>query len=205
MIFKKLREMRAHFKAQRKVNKGWGEISVGSFMEIERICDNSPEDTKDLELQRLIYGEERGDISFLSYMPEVPMWKDHYTINGVRYNLKGDISSMTTSQYIDFIRSKTMTEYLSVILIPDKHSYNDGYDIEEVKRNILDMRFLDAKAIVNFLSRQFQLLSEIMLDYLQKSPSSKLLMSKMTDQQKRIYSQNMEKLTSYMESVTTLI
>ena len=55
-----------------------------------------------------------------------------------------DFTQITTAQYVDFQTfSKkgidALPDLLSVLLIPEGHKYNDGYDIAKVKETVLEL------------------------------------------------------------------
>ena len=57
-------------------------------------------------------------------------------------------------------------DILSVFIIPKGHKYGDGYDINEVKQDILQLNMVDINAISQFFFRQFELFSETFRLYL---------------------------------------
>ena len=66
------------------------------------------------------------------------------------------MQNLSTSQYIDFQQladqSRDMpAEFLSVLLIPDGHRYNDGYNLEDVVKDIENyMNVEDCLALTAF-------------------------------------------------------
>ena len=82
--------------------------------------------------------------------------KKHYTLNGVKYNANFDITKITTAQFVDFrnyaINGAKIEDVLSVCLIPEGHSYNDGYDIIKLKVDCLQMPITEAQTISFFSS-----------------------------------------------------
>lgn len=156
----------------------WSEISVGEWQDIEEII-KSDEDTvsKNVRLVGYMYDipdEEAYElpinefskyldsISFLSKEPNVPSPAPMYEINGKKYVVALDKKKITTAQYIDFksLDNSKIREnihiMLSVILIPEGHKYNDGYNMEEVQRDIQQyFRITHALSLVRFFFRQY--------------------------------------------------
>ena len=62
---------------------------------------------------------------------------------------------------------------MSVFLIPKDHNYNDGYDINEVIKDVGNISVIDFNAICFFLRTQFATLLLIMKDSLLKGMKMK--------------------------------
>lgn len=96
--------------------------------------------------------------------PIVHPVKRKYVINGHKYDFKGYPENLSTAAYIDFYNmDKTVPDnlagHLSLVLIPEGHRYNEGYDINEVREeidNYLDVE--EAYSICDFFTSLFQLL-----------------------------------------------
>lgn len=80
-------------------------------------------------------------LRFLQNQPIGNIVHKSYNLNGHKYNTTLDPAKLTTAQYIDFqVRAADAPEdlagLLSVLLIPEGHSYNDGYSQDEVRETI---------------------------------------------------------------------
>ena len=68
---------------------------------------------------------------------------------------------MLVSQYVDFQAiyvdgfDKRPAELLSVMMVPDGHKYNDGYDKEQVIEDMYDLPVEEALGICHFFIRRF--------------------------------------------------
>ena len=68
---------------------------------------------------------------------------------------------LLTSQYVDFQAiyqdgfEKRPGELLSIMMVPDKHEYNDGYDKDQVIEDMYDMPVEEALGIVDFFTGRF--------------------------------------------------
>ena len=92
---------------------------------------------------------------FLLVLPRPAQVRDTYELRGVRYHPTPGERKMTAGQYIDFQtytkEEDRWAELLSCLLVPEGHTYNDGYDIEAVQAAIRDeLCILDAIALRAF-------------------------------------------------------
>ena len=69
--------------------------------------------------------------------------QDTYIINNVKYKLFKDVEKISTAMFIDYsnyvqnnFNINKYNEFLSIFLIPEGHTYNDGYDIRKVQNDI---------------------------------------------------------------------
>lgn len=159
-------------KRKNKESKGWADVTLAQFTEVERIL-KSKTPTMEMELKRAIYGEEGGAIAFLNEPIRKKNIKKDYWIHGRQYRTSADLSRLTMSQYIDASNSKTNRDLLSVLLIPYGHAYNDGYDMEEVKADIDHLDMVTVQSIAFFLSRQLATFGLCMADYLERKAERK--------------------------------
>ena len=77
-------------------------------------------------------------------------------VNGREYYFDGLLGKITTAQYIDFQnyqKNNDEQKSFSVFIIPKGHKYNDGYDIEQVFNDILDVPVPVLFSASFFLSR----------------------------------------------------
>ena len=142
----------------------WSDITLEQYMLIQEI---KKQDSLDImvELIKILLKiedpEELPYTEFLKYtqqlefmskeIEKVPL-KDTYQINGRNYKLENNVMLLSTSQVIDYRNyakeDNHIAKLLSVFLIPEGHKYNDGYDIEQVVNDILD---LDIKTVISML------------------------------------------------------
>lgn len=166
-----------------KMVNSWEEVTIGQFIEIQQILFANISDTyksvnlisvltgisvDELESYNLnIYSRLNNQLNFLhNPIPKINH-KDVYEINGTKYILKGDISAISTSQYIDYqeyLKEGDPIKLTSVWLIPEGHAYNDGYDIHNVWKDISQMKFVDVQAIGFFFKKQLAAYILIMKD-----------------------------------------
>jgi hypothetical protein len=149
------------------------------------LCDVDEDTIADLhtsEFSRLV-----NETNFLNETPKKNVI-DKITLNGKKYEIFLSISDMTMSQYIDFQtlfpkRDKEFKRILSIFVIPKGCNYNEGYDIEQVIKDIGDyMPITDANNIMFFFALAYQSLTKVMLTSLVKE--MKKLKKKEKDQAK---------------------
>ena len=135
------------------------------------LCDVDEDTIADLhtsEFSRLV-----NETNFLNETPKKNVI-DKITLNGKKYEIFLSISDMTMSQYIDFQtlfpkRDKEFKRILSIFVIPKGCNYNEGYDIEQVIKDIGDyMPITDANNIMFFFALAYQSLTKVMLTSLVK-------------------------------------
>lgn len=170
--------MRLFKKKKEEKELGWNDITVKDLFEIKGIGElqMATEDEKNLKVVSIVtkvpYEQliqmPLGEVSnyvekakFLYEEPKPRKARRSYTINGRRYNLLKNEGEMITSQYIDFQAvyrdgfEKRPGELLSVMMVPEGHEYNDGYDKELVINDMYDMWVEDALGIIDFFTKRF--------------------------------------------------
>lgn len=158
----------------------WKDITLEKYYKIQDLMAVQDDYTV-LNLMDLVYGINsediniwelsKYDISFLKNPIEEGKLPKKLEVNGHIYELKADLTRVTAAQYVDFsnyTKAKTLKyeDILSVFIIPKGHKYGDGYDINEVKQDILQLNMVDINAISQFFFRQFELFSETFRLYL---------------------------------------
>lgn len=158
---------------------GWDDITIADLVKIREIgtLQLATEDEKNLKVAALINDipyEELIQVplsqirtymdatEFLLQEPKAKKVKNHYTINGRKYKLLKNEMDLLTSQYIDFQSvqqdgfDKRPAELLSVMIVPEGHNYNDGYDKDQVIEDMYDMSVTEALGIIDFFTRRFR-------------------------------------------------
>lgn len=147
------------------------DMPVGMYQKLAKIVgEGMPEDDANLATLAVLSGmseEQLLDLplpefrakmdaaGFLLVYPHPAQVRDTYELRGVRYHPTPGERKMTAGQYIDFQtyakEDDRWAELLSCLLVPEGHTYNDGYDIEAVQAAIRDeLCILDAIALRAF-------------------------------------------------------
>lgn len=144
----------------------WKDISLKQYLDIRDIQKTSSNpanslieyffDVHDAEssLPATEYLAKLRELGFIGKERPSVKVKGEYTLNSRVYVLQAIPTALSTAQYIDFDnynRTGDVAGLLSVVLIPKtaKH-YNDGYDIEQAKADILTMSVIDVDAVNAF-------------------------------------------------------
>ena len=147
----------------------WKDITLKQFLDIIDIQKNSKNaanslieyffDVHDPEssLPVQVYLARLNDLQFINSERVANKLRGTYTLNGRKYVLQTNPTLLSSAQYIDFEnynKNNDIAGILSVVLIPDKAKYyNAGYDMEQVKADILTMPILDVDAVNAFFLR----------------------------------------------------
>lgn len=160
----------------------WDNITLEKFYKIQDILEVQ-DDYTNFNLIDTIYGVDsvNMDITELSKYPisflNEPIneknvkLKDKYEINGRVYVSNVNLTQVKTNQFIDFNNYVTnnireFEKMLSVFMIPEGHTYNDGYNIKEVQEDLLQLDIVTVQSLCFFFTTQFQLFVQISQIYL---------------------------------------
>lgn len=156
--------------------KSWKELSVRKYKEISSLKededwqwnalailnDTTYEDivNRPLEETMLLSRDMRRWISDKWIIHPV---KKHYVVNGRKYDFRGYPKDITTAMYVDFQNvgrniPEDMVNMLSIFMVPEGKRYNDGYDLEDVKKDMEEFNVEDAMSVCDFFSSLFQVL-----------------------------------------------
>ena len=152
----------------------YNKLTLGKYIEIQEISRNESLEDIDKQVQILsiltgVVEEEILHLPIMEYKELVarsaflnpdnisyhPIAKK-YLVGGFELIPVKDFRKIETCQYIDFQTyapdlDKYLVEFLSVILVPKGHRYNEGYDILEVQKAIReDMSVSDGVSIAGF-------------------------------------------------------
>lgn len=201
-----------------KVKHSWDDVTIGQYVMLKSMdkTDYPELIDKGMFMVDTIYGIDSSKIPYtafteliqtLDFLGERPDQKKKakakYTLNGTDYIVDLDYTNFTTSQFIDFTSYRKDGDeigMLSSVLIPKGHeTYMDGYDIEEVKKDIEDyLCVTDAMAIMNFFMVASTRFMMHILSYLRKKLTSRK-MKKMSREQKNQIIKEITKLQKIME------
>lgn len=186
----------------------YNDLTVKQMLEIQAIEKTGDELNDNMNILTILFGEDilstpvvelKKMLSEIDLTPVKSNVQPKYIINGKCYALDTKMD-ITTSQYIDYCNYKKdndIVKMLSVFLIPEGHTYNDGYDIFEVIKDIEDMKWVDAEAIGFFFIKRFALFTKIFLNCLE----AKMKKNKMTETEQNI----INILHSFNNSVSSLM
>lgn len=148
----------------------WYNIDLKTFKELQTVLEIEDETERVIAMAELILGEDVTDLPLREFneqlkklefltteVPEsIPPKK--VEINGRVYDVTSLLGNITTAQYLDFmnhIKSDDTARMLSAFVVPKGHKYNDGYDMQEVIKDMDDMPVPVANSITSFFKAQF--------------------------------------------------
>ena len=157
----------------------WNDITYRQLLEIRNMDKENPFPT--IELARIVFGDEVLDLNIQDFSAKTKQLEFLKTqipndlhvkqvkVNGREYYFDGLLGNITTAQYIDFqnyLLKNDEVKCMSVFMIPKGHKYNDGYDMEQVFSDVLDMPATVVTSSCFFFSRQLELFTRIFQRYL---------------------------------------
>lgn len=197
-------------------NKDWSDVTIEQYYKIAELIKEQDEYTV-YNLIDVLWGIDSSKLlakdltkyanrlQFLNKeVPNVTL-KKHYTFNGRKYDSSCDLTSMSTAQFVDynnFIKGGKYEEILSVLFIPEGHSYNDGYDILQVQNDLLQMKITDCMAAAFFFKRQLKVFCHLFQTYLIKKMKKEKMEKSLIDQFKKV---DLYNLVSYPTSLLTVM
>lgn len=158
----------------------WNDITYRQLLDIREAANIEDENERLYAIMQAIFGEEVLDLdlkNFAKKCKEIDFLQNsipndlhvkNIRVNGREYYFDGMLGNITTAQYIDFqnyLKNKDEHRTFSVFIIPKGHKYNDGYDMEQVFNDILDVPVPILFSASFFFIRQFELFIKIFRRY----------------------------------------
>lgn len=158
----------------------WSNIKYRTLLDIREAANIEDENERVYAIMEAVFGEDVLDLplkEFTEKCKEIeflqkPIPNDLHVknikVNGREYYFDGLLGNITTAQYIDFQnyqKNEDEQKTFSVFIIPKGHKYNDGYDMEQVFNDILDIPVPVLFSASFFFSRQFELFIKIFRRY----------------------------------------
>ena len=130
----------------------WSDVTLKQFLELKDIMQIEDETDRTIAIAELLLGLDVSNLplsEFNKKMKELSFLKEEIPnnhivkkveINNRKYNIDALLGRVSTAQYVDFTNymkeENNITKVLSVFFIPNGHKYNDGYDMEQVIRDM---------------------------------------------------------------------
>lgn len=158
----------------------WNDIKYRTFLDIREAANIEDENERVYAIMEAVFGEDVLDLPLKDFnekckelqflQKEIPndLHVKDIKVNGREYYFDGLLGKITTAQYIDFQnyqKNNDEQKSFSVFIIPKGHKYNDGYDMEQVFNDILDIPVPVLFSASFFFSRQFELFIRIFRRY----------------------------------------
>ena len=158
----------------------WSDIKYRTLLDIREAANIEDENERVFAIMEAVFGEDVLDLPLKDFnekckelqflQKEIPndLHVKDVKVNGREYYFDGLLGKITTEQYIDFQnyqKNNDEQKVFSVFIIPKGHNYNDGYDMEQVFNDILDIPVPVLFSASFFFSRQFELFIRIFRRY----------------------------------------
>lgn len=161
----------------------WSDISINKFQKIYEAQQEGGEDML-FKVLAIVEGKTLDDIlntpmskleglmkdiQFLYSEPRVPFVKFKFDLNGSKYKIWMKPTEMSVAQYIDFTTlapkyTTNLSQFLSTVVIPEGHKYNDGYDLDKAIKDIGEyMPVTDGLAVAGFFLTWFETYAHLSL------------------------------------------
>ena len=192
----------------------WADVTIAQHKKIMEVFDREEDDFLILYgLTSIFYGDIdnmkiseanalANTLAFVREKPKPSRAKAHYVLNGHKYNTTLNMQELNTSQYIDFQNladksGEMPAEFLSILLIPEGHKYNEGYRIEDVASDIENyMSVEDAFGLSAFFFNLLQISMKRSIRKLKKLTKAATKEGMMTNEQLEALKAVSEKLES---------
>ena len=158
----------------------WNDIKYRTLLDIREAANIEDENERVYAIMEAVFGEDVLNLPLKDFnekckelqflQKEIPndLHVKDIKVNGREYYFDGLLGKITTAQYIDFQnyqKNEDEQKSFSVFIIPKGHKYNDGYDMEQVFNDILDIPVPVLFSASFFFSRQFELFIRIFRRY----------------------------------------
>ena len=188
--------------------KQWKNITLEKYLDIIELQQYRETSIKnillylyDIDIDTIPINKLPEAIDKLKFLNEVPIvkLKNNYKINNHKYKLNIIPQNYNYNQFLDFqsfSNDNDIVGILSTVLIPKGHKYNDGYDMQQVKEDILQMNYLDVNTISNFFLTLLKNYAVTLQAYLQEL----IKKTEMTEEMKNELTEKITQLTTYLVS-----
>lgn len=158
----------------------WNNITYRQLLDIREASNIEDENERVYAIMEAVFGEDVLDLSLKEFnekckelqflQKQIPndLHVKDIKVNGREYYFDGLLGKITTAQYIDFQnyqKNEDEQKTFSVFIIPKGHKYNDGYDMDQVFNDILDVPVPILFSASFFFIRQFELFIRIFRRY----------------------------------------
>lgn len=156
-----------------KAIDSWDQLTVAQFEELCRLQKEHPADSAKYIIEYLYDIPDAEQLPIIEYSTYVaglqkfigePVLKAKltpsatYTIHGRLYRVDITPADFSVAQYTDLTNylkdgKASLIDLLAVVVIPDGHLYQDGYDMRQVRSDVGDLPLTAGFAVVGFFGR----------------------------------------------------
>lgn len=148
------------------------------------------------------FNEQMKQLEFLKEEIPTSVPPKKLEINGKKYFMDCLLGNITTAQYVDFNNHSNTGDFakmLSVFIIPEGHTYNDGYDMLEVINDIGMLPIPIANSTAFFFGRQFSVFMRIFQRYSAKQIKKTNLPKEVKENMIKIMKDSVNLITTPLE------
>ena len=193
----------------------WANITYRTLLDIREAANIEDENERVYAIMEAVFGEDVLNLPLKDFnekckelqflQKEIPndLHVKDIKVNGREYYFDGLLGKITTAQYIDFQnyqKNEDEQKAFSVFIIPKGHKYNDGYDMEQVFNDILDIPVPVLFSASFFFSRQFELFIRIFRRYSIKQMKKLGLPKETIENMKKVVNLSTEMMLTPLES-----
>lgn len=198
-----------------KIIDSWQQVSVSQYQHLVELQESEGDDFAKAAVEYLYDVDDAEQLplpQYVAYVAGLRRFSNEpittarlsrnarYTVNGRTYIVDISPAAFTTGQYIDFTNyvkaGARLEDTLSVVLIPEGHTYGDGYDIEQVRGDIGELPCTVGFAVVRFFMIWLKRYTATSLRFLTRWTTGKEM---------RIPKEKAEELRSKVEELKTLM
>lgn len=193
----------------------WANIKYRTLLDIREAANIEDENERVYAIMEAVFGEDVLNLPLKDFnekckelqflQKEIPndLHVKDIKVNGREYYFDGLLGKITTAQYIDFQnhqKNNDEQKSFSVFIIPKGHKYNDGYDMDQVFKDILDIPVPILFSASFFFSRQFELFIRIFRRYSIKQMKKLGLPKEVMENMEKVVNLTTEMMLTPLES-----
>ena len=198
-----------------KKNKlNWYNVNLNQFILLQDVFKIEDDTEKMISVAEIILGNDVTNLplkEFNEQMKQLEFLKEEIPtsvppkkleINGKKYFMDCLLGNITTAQYVDFNNHSNTGDFakmLSVFIIPEGHTYNDGYDMLEVINDIGMLPIPIANSTAFFFGRQFSVFMRIFQRYSAKQIKKTNLPKEVKENMIKIMKDSVNLITTPLE------
>ena len=215
MMFAKINiKTKKYFSFEQKIMT-WNDITYRQLLDIREAANIEDENERVYAIMEAVFGEDVLNLPLKDFNEKCkelqflqkPIPNDLHIktikVNGREYYFDGLLGKITTAQYIDFQnyqKNEDEQKTFSVFIIPKGHKYNDGYDMDQVFNDILDVPVPILFSASFFFIRQFELFIRIFRRYSIKQMKKTGLPKEVMENLEKVVNLSTEMMITPLES-----
>ena len=192
----------------------WYNVNLNQFILLQDVFKIEDATEKMISIAEIILGNDVTNLplkEFNEQMKRLEFLKEEiptvippkkFEINGKKYFMDCLLGNITTAQYVDFNNHSNTGDFakmLSVFIIPEGHTYNDGYDMLEVINDIGMLPIPIANSTAFFFGRQFSVFMRIFQRYSAKQIKKTNLPKEVKENMIKIMKDSVNLITTPLE------